>query len=150
PEALMGESRKQEPEAGRDRAGEFDAEAHLKGDWENEPGKGLSYECIMSFDSCRSMTLTLRNGAFLTYNEGLLTLDIEALGSGRTRRSVALPSLEQLRIFSDVSSLEIFVNHGREVFTTRVYGGESTFLLDGDCSGRGVIYRLNSFTYGKL
>lgn len=106
-------------------------------------GNGLVYECLINFDMCRSMTLTLRQGAELVFENGWLTLDIEPCGSGRTQRKVNLVTLEQLQIFSDTSSLEIFVNGGREVFTTRVYGEKKGFRLEGDCSGNCVIYELN-------
>ena len=36
-------------------------------------------------------------------------------------RGVALESLEEIRILSDTSALEIYVNHGAEVFSTRFY-----------------------------
>ena len=68
------------------------------------------------------MCLTIRDDVTLSYQNGLLTLDMGNSGSGRTRRSVLLEQLTALRIFSDTTSLEIFVNNGLEVFTTRVYG----------------------------
>lgn len=112
----------------------------------NNPGNGLVYECLINFDMCQSMTLTLRRGAELTFENGRLTLDIEPCGSGRGRRSVNLHSLEQLQIFSDTSSLEIFVNGGGEVFTTRVYGDQGGFRIEGTCSGKGTIYELKGIT----
>ncbi|MFR9257075.1 MAG: GH32 C-terminal domain-containing protein [Merdibacter sp.] len=50
-----------------------------------------------------------------------VTLDITACGCGRTTRSVHLAQLHDLHLFSDTSSLEVFLNEGSEVFTTRIY-----------------------------
>ena len=42
-------------------------------------------------------------------------------GYGRTNRSVSLDKLNNFRVLCDTSSLEIFINNGEEVFTTRFY-----------------------------
>lgn len=138
----------QELEALRGQKKEFELE-ELKGEVgeENDIRASLVYECLIHFDACQYAVLTLRHGAVLTYENGLLTLDIELCGSGRTRRSVAISSLEELRIYSDTSSLEIFVNNGREVFTSRVYGEEGGIRLEGECGGWGTIYKLNGLIY---
>lgn len=113
----------------------------------NQAGeRGLVYELEAEFDHCRSMTMTLRNGVALEWKEGLLTLDLGACGSGRTSRSVELDRLDHLQIFSDTSSLEVFVNGGREVFTTRVYGREGGIRLEG-CGARVTLYDLEGFCW---
>ena len=43
------------------------------------------------------------------------------------------------------SSLEIFVNHGEEVFTTRIYNHYGRLLINGECSGIMTVYPLKSF-----
>ena len=92
------------------------------------------------------MTMTLRNGVTLEWKEGLLTLDLGPCGSGRTSRSVELDRLDHLQIFSDTSSLEVFVNGGSEVFTTRVYGREGGIRLEG-CGARVTLYDLEGFCW---
>lgn len=42
-------------------------------------------------------------------------------GAGRDKRIVKLSHLHTMRIFKDTSSLEIFLNDGEEVLTTRYY-----------------------------
>ena len=42
-------------------------------------------------------------------------------GYGRTERRIRIDSLESLRIIADVSSLEIYINGGRYVMSTRFY-----------------------------
>lgn len=128
----------------------------------------LVYEAIFSFEHCTSMQLTLRDGVTLTYTkideleEGhplkqqallsyhskkpyILILDLGNYGSGRTTRCVALSSLDTLQIFSDTSSLEIFVNDGEEVFTTRVYQDKGSLTLSGCCNGTVTLYDMKSY-----
>lgn len=105
--------------------------------------KALCYEADLTFFACDSMQLVLRKGVSLTYKEGVLKLDLGQCGSGRTTRSVAVPRLEKLQIFSDTSSLELFVNDGAEVFTTRVYGHEAALGIAGNCRGTAQVYGMD-------
>ena len=65
--------------------------------------------------------IKLRESVKLTYRCGVLQLDVTECGMGRTVRSLKVSRLHGLRIFSDTLSLEIFVNDGEDVFTSRVY-----------------------------
>ena len=112
--------------------------------------QGLVYELNVKFSRCESMELALRDGASLTWENGLLTLDIEACGSGRDRRSVKLADLRKLQVFSDTSSLEIFVNGGEEVFTTRVYGQKGGIRISGECGARAELYDLEGFSWESM
>ena len=51
----------------------------------------------------------------------LFTLSFTHGGYGRTNRSVSLDKLNNFRVLCDTSSIEIFINNGEEVFTTRFY-----------------------------
>ena len=93
------------------------------------------YEAIVDFKRCREMVMTLREGITLSYKDNILTLNLGVYGSGRSTRKVRLEKLEHLQIFADTSSLEIFVNHGEEVFTTRIYNHYGRLLINGECSG---------------
>ena len=53
--------------------------------------------------------------------------------------------LEHLQIFADTTSVEIFVNHGEEVFTSRMYQLEGELKLAGSCTGTMTVYTLDSF-----
>lgn len=103
------------------------------------------YEALIDFDSCRTMELTLRKGVVLRYQDHVLTLDPGTTGYGRTERSVGVERLEALRIFMDTSAVEIFVNHGEEVFTSRIYSTEGGISIRGGCEGKMRIYPLKSF-----
>ncbi|MBR3462383.1 MAG: GH32 C-terminal domain-containing protein [Clostridiales bacterium] len=64
------------------------------------------------------------SGAEITWNreDGVLSLHFtNGEGCGRTERRIALESLTSLRIIADASSLEIYVNDGRYVMSTRFY-----------------------------
>ena len=65
--------------------------------------------------------LLLRESAILRYKDEILSLDMSGCGGGRTVQGVRLATVHDLHILSDTSSLEIFVNGGAEVFTTRIY-----------------------------
>lgn len=65
--------------------------------------------------------LHLRTGCILRFENGVLTLKLEETGSGRTERHARVDHVDSIEVFSDTSSLEIFVNGGETVFTTRIY-----------------------------
>lgn len=109
----------------------------------------LVYEADLQFDSCIRMELTLRKGVRLTEKDGELTLDLGDCGSGRTVRKAAVKELRRIQVFSDTSSLELFINDGEEVFTTRVYGREPEFRVIGDCKGTVSVWKLGGFIYDR-
>ena len=90
---------------------------------------------------------TFRQDAELVYDGERLTLRLGESGFGRKERSCRLPEkINCLRIFSDVSSLEIFVNG--EVFSTRLFethSGSKPMLrmISGSC--RWELYPLRPF-----
>ena len=108
---------------------------------------GIVFEGCFHFESCGHMRLTVSPGVGVGAEDGRLCLAVGNAGSGRTKRCVRLEELRELQIFSDTSSLEIFVNQGREVFTTRVYGLEGKIRLEGECTGTAVLYDLSGFIY---
>lgn len=107
------------------------------------------YEAEFHFTECTDAVLTLKKGVTLSYRDGLLTLDLGDCGAGRTTRSVRIGELRDLRIFADTTSLEIFVNGGEEVFTTRVYSSQGELSIDGDCAGTMKIYCLRPLEIGE-
>lgn len=103
---------------------------------------GTVFETKLSFDHCKTLNLTLRQGVEIRYREGILSLELGKGGYGRPVRSVRVETLQELHIFSDTTSLELFVNGGQEVFTTRVYEKNPQWRLDGECCGRLTFYQL--------
>lgn len=83
-----------------------------------------TFELDMHIDALQGdLDLVIREGARLHYSREnkCLTLSFDACGYGRKERSVALEDLRGIRVFADTSSLEIFINDGEEVFTSRFY-----------------------------
>ncbi len=103
------------------------------------------YEANVEYNKCSSMNMTLREGITLTYEGKILTLDLGKYGAGRTTRKVRVESLNHLQIFADTSSVEIFVNHGEETFTSRIYNLEGKLSVEGQCEGTITVYPLKSF-----
>lgn len=101
-----------------------------------------SYELCVQLNDAKEFSLTLRKDVTLTYRNHILCLDITNVGAGRDKRMVKVDHLTNIRIYSDVTSLEIFVNDGIEVFTTRIYCNEDACI---NYSGKEA-----SFTYYQL
>lgn len=88
------------------------------------------------------LQITFENSATIKYTEGILALNItKDSGYGRKERLVKLDKLDKIRILSDTSSLEIFINEGEEVISTRYYPKNCTKLsIDG--IGSAKIYKM--------
>ena len=83
----------------------------------------------------------------LTFDSGIVTLELGKCGCGRTKRSVKTDFLTDVRIICDSSVVEIYLNGGAEVFTTRYYPENEEYALKiTGAAGRAVIYELNGFT----
>lgn len=69
--------------------------------------------------------VTLAGGLVLRYEvkEGIFLMEFTdpALGEGRTSRGRHVALVEDMRIIVDVSCVEVFLNGGQDVFTTRLY-----------------------------
>ncbi|HIQ98876.1 MAG TPA: glycoside hydrolase family 32 protein [Candidatus Scybalocola faecavium] len=70
------------------------------------------------------------------------------ISGGRTFRGVALDHFESLRILLDTSALELYINEGQEVFSTRIYPDFSEMGADGhwvtflEGSGKMTLWKL--------
>ena len=80
------------------------------------------YEMQVDFDKSQDFVLQIRDDVQLSYLNHVLSLSLKQSGYGRSIRAVELNEVNSLTIYSDTSSLEIFINDGQEVFTTRLYG----------------------------
>lgn len=78
-------------------------------------------EIEVEFYSCKKLEIILRDEIEITFENEILTLNLEKCGYGRTTRSVNISTLNNLQIFLDNSCIEIFVNSGEEVFSSRCY-----------------------------
>lgn len=96
------------------------------------PLKQSSFECHLS-NLPLNFKLTLRD-VEMNYEDGLFTIDMTASGEGRGEKHIKIPHLDNITIFSDTSSLELFFNDGAYAFTTRIYDDfkESDLVCDHD------------------
>ena len=87
------------------------------------------------------LTLEL-SGVCLKAEQGTLTMTISSGGYGRDVRTAPSGGIRNLRVLADTSALEIFVNDGKTVLTTRWYPKEEqrTLVLRG--KGRAFVYSL--------
>ena len=86
--------------------------------------KGEVFELKLDVDQLSGdLELILRNDCKLTFSsiEKIFELSLGESGYGRKNRKVQLDKLKSIWIFSDTSSMEIFINSGEVVFTTRFY-----------------------------
>lgn len=110
------------------------------------------YECQLHIETEGDFSLQLREHTTLSYHAAshILTLSLGEDGYGRETRQVKLRELHELTLYSDTSSLELFINDGEQVMTTRVYEQTSqTPLAFMDCqmSGNVVWYKLSGYIW---
>ncbi|REJ09386.1 glycoside hydrolase family 32 protein [Halobacillus trueperi] len=87
--------------------------------------QGRSVELNLDFESLEDMfAIELFQYASLSYKDRVVTLSrphLEDRSKTEFRRVKLDEGLRNLRLFIDQSSLEIFINGGEEVFTSRIY-----------------------------
>ena len=106
-------------------------------------------EIQIAFSRCERAVVTLKEGVTLTWDGKMLTLDLGSYGSGRDSRAVCLESLRNVNIFLDHSALEIFVNDGEEIFTSRMYSRNGAFSIAGDGEAKVTIWDLDPIEISK-
>ena len=76
-------------------------------------------------------TLTLNDALELSYSKGIFALKFidEDIAAGRTQRSIRLKELSDLRVIVDGSTVEIYLNDGRIVFSTRWFPASEQLTL---------------------
>lgn len=118
--------------------------------WETDD---CCFEFNLSFgnQNPEEFKLRLRNDVWLEYSDGILYLKLGKSGYGRDQRTAVIPSIDSLQIFSDTSSVEIFVNGGEITLTTRVFSDELhqkiNLEVSGDIDGEIKIYDLGGYIY---
>ena len=109
------------------------------------------YEMQVDFDKSQDFVLQIRDDVQLSYLNHVLSLSLKQSGYGRSIRAVELNEVNSLTIYSDTSSLEIFINDGQEVFTTRLYGKLSNQNIEFLTENKGEVffYPLKGYTIIK-
>lgn len=111
------------------------------------------YEFILT-DPSETGEIIINRGCILKWNSSEFTMTFESedqkivlSGSGRTVRKCHIEKLENLRVYVDTSSIEVFINDGKEVFTTRYFPEEEKMLkIISNTKGNLTIFRLKAFT----
>ena len=98
---------------------------------------GEVYELLVEMNESKAFHFTLRQDTELIYDGEILTLKHGKSGYGRRKRMTPIAEITQLQIFVDTSSIEIFVNDGEFVLTTRVYPevGQDLIAFESEATG---------------
>ncbi|MDE7261745.1 MAG: glycoside hydrolase family 32 protein [Oscillospiraceae bacterium] len=98
-----------------------------------------SAEILLGCEGELSLELS---GLHLEAADGRLTLTVREGGCGRTVRTAPVAELRELRILADVSALEIFVNGGEAVLSTRWYPEQAERTLTAHGRGHMTVFSL--------
>lgn len=85
---------------------------------------GRLFDAVVSCQGTKALQLAIREGVFVRYADGMLTLDMGKEGYGRDMRSVEVDRLHNLRVLSDTTLVEVFANDGEVTLTSRTYSPE--------------------------
>lgn len=81
-----------------------------------------AFELLISSETTiKELQLTLLQDTCLSYEDGCFTMKHGISGYGRKHRNVHIGELNQVHIFVDTSSIEIFLNGGQYCLTSRIY-----------------------------
>ncbi|MGI6070055.1 MAG: sucrose-6-phosphate hydrolase [Blautia sp.] len=87
--------------------------------------------------------ITIEKECVIQYEKGIFSLEFTGeLGAGRTIRKALIDSVQNVRILADTSLLEVFINEGEHVFTTRYYPRGETRILTYTGGGRSCLWSL--------
>lgn len=99
-----------------------------------------------------SLKIILEQGLVFSYEDGIATLEFacdsdsnHSLGCKRNRRTSKIQGVEEVRVLADTSLLEIYLNHGEQVFTTRYYPDGNGVRVKIDCDGsENVLWKMKA------
>ena len=80
-----------------------------------------AWELEVQCSGAAPLEIRFGGDARFRWADGMCRLELGKSGCGRTLRRMPLGTLEQVQIFRDASSVEIFLNGGEAVFSTRFY-----------------------------
>ncbi len=94
--------------------------------------KSNMYRIKIDFSNNDNFKIILRTNTILNYENGLLSLIMNDAGYGRGIRNLEINNINNIEIFSDISSIEIFINDGYKTMTSRVYDHNTSLKIDCD------------------
>ena len=92
-----------------------------------------------------SFKIRIRKDVVMEYEDGIFSLRLNNSGAERDVRHVKVDRIESLDIFSDTSSLEVFINQGEQALTTRVYDSKENLEVESSEPMSGVFWKMESF-----
>ncbi len=96
-----------------------------------------------------SFHICLREDCEIEYANGLLTFSLKQSGYGRDARHIEVGQIETLDVFSDTSSVEIFVNGGQYALTSRIYDNMELNKIVSDGPMELVVRAMDAYRVGK-
>lgn len=112
-----------------------------------------SFELEYDNKSGQSFDIEIDNDVVIAFHKQQKYFEISfkgALGSGRKSRSVTLEQCQNIKIFADKSILEIYLNDGEEVFTTRFYPQNDKVMLYYHCDTKYCkMWYMSRYTIGR-
>lgn len=98
----------------------------------------IPYEAFISdIDEETNVDIEISSGLDLKYNAKNRTFAMEFknhIGYGRDIRITKIDSLKNVRVFADTSCVEVYLNQGEYVFTSRYYPAQSSIHVSGQGS----------------
>ena len=106
-----------------------------------------SYEVLIdNIKDINTFQIIISYGISIKYRDNKFIFEFlndigKKIGGGRSTRSAYLEKIENIRILIDTSSVEIFINDGEMVFSSRYYPDKYSFQVIGDMNL--IIYELS-------
>ena len=80
-----------------------------------------TFSADINTHQCENFLITIREDCNIKYKDETFTLSFGKSGMGRTERSATIKNIDSIYILCDTSCIEIFINHGEYVFSSRFY-----------------------------
>ncbi len=106
-----------------------------------------TYVAEIDFNENNDFEIKLGYDIILGYKDKVCSLEMDESGAGRDFRAVEIEKIEKIKIYKDTSSIEIFINDGEEVFTSRIYPKLNTLTITSNCEC--TISEIKPFNYIK-
>lgn len=104
------------------RANENEQSLSIQDSFEWEAQNQKSFELIITIEEVKDkLSITLKEDTVLSYDNHQFSLSHGPSGFGRSERTVEIDNLTKIHVIADTSSLEIFLNDGDYVLSSRVY-----------------------------
>ena len=97
----------------------------------------------------QSGRIIIRNSLVIEWSEDLLSISHIKGGNGRTIRKVDVYNINSIRVLADTSSVEIFINGGLKVLSTRYYPENDDKGIILPEHGHARIWEMNHFNITK-